>query len=60
LKLDRLGVMSPLTGRQANGRVGGWFHRHHIAPDLAPPDRTRSNVCHAAALISISAWAGVL
>ena len=30
--------------------------------DLAPPDRTRSNVCHAAALISISAWAwaGVL
>jgi transposase len=25
--------------------------------DLAPPDRTRSSVCHAAALISISAWA---
>ena len=32
MKLDRLGVMSWLTGRQANGRVGGWFHRHHIAP----------------------------
>ena len=30
--------------------------------DLAPPDRTRSNVCQAAALINISAWAwaGVL
>src|SRR4051794_25614038 len=24
---------------------------------LAPPDRTSGNVCHAAALISISAWA---
>jgi hypothetical protein len=31
-------------------------------PDLAPPDRTRSDVCHAAAFMSISAWAwaGVL
>ena len=30
--------------------------------DLAPPDRTRSDVCHAAAFMSISAWtwAGVL
>ena len=30
--------------------------------DLAPPDRTSGNVCHAAAWISISAraWAGVL
>jgi DNA replication protein DnaC len=30
--------------------------------DLAPPDRTRGKVCHAAAFMSISAWAwaGVL
>ena len=34
----------------------------YLKTDLAPLDRTRSNVCHAAALISISAWAwaGVL
>src|SRR3954451_15441743 len=33
-----------------------------LCHDLAPPDRTRSDVCHAAAFMSISAWAwaGVL
>jgi hypothetical protein len=28
-----------------------------LLPDLAPPDRTRSDVCYAAAFMSISAWA---
>src|SRR5919112_198713 len=48
-------------------RSGGFRRASHvIAPentgDLPPPDRTRSDVCHAAAFMSISAWAwaGVL
>ena len=32
--------------------------RHQPGPgDLAPSDRTRSDVCHAASFMSISAWA---
>jgi hypothetical protein len=51
-------ALRPQPGSLQHRPVANAAHR----ADLAPPDRTRSNVCQAAALINISAWAwaGVL
>jgi hypothetical protein len=54
LKKNILTIALGLGGIAATIMAGTWADP---LLDLAPLDRTRSDVCHAAAFISISAWA---